>query len=493
MRIASRKRIATLATLVLVGGGGCLVGPNYKRPAVATPAGYRAASSATTAPTSAAASAESFADLQWSEVFRDPQLTVYIDEAVTNNWDVKVAAARVLIAQGALRVTRSRYFPTVNAGGDVVANRFSQEGLTPIPSGVDPQQTVGGVFLAMPAYEIDLWGAIRRANEASRAQLLATRSAQQVVRQTLVADVATAYYQLLELDYELEIARRTLHVRENSLSLTSERETGGVAAMQDVAQARILVFGAEATIVSIQRLREQQENALCILLGRNPGPIERGGGFAAQNVRADVPAGLPSALLERRPDLREAEQQLIAANADIGQAKAAFYPTVTLTGAFGFQSSSMSDLFDGSARAWQFGPSVTMPLFTGGRLKGNLQIAEARFQEVLALYQRSVQNAFREVSDSLIAYQRTQEFRARQEARTEAHRTATDLANVRYDGGVTSYLEVLYNEQELFSAELNLAQARLDELLSVVSLYRSLGGGWQVEAATKSGGPTTKP
>jgi multidrug efflux system outer membrane protein len=299
------------------------------------------------------------------------------------------------------------------------------------------------------------------------------------VRQTLVAQVAATYLGLLELDYELEIAQRTLQVRTNSLVLTAAREQGGVAAQQDVAQAKILVYGAEASIVDIQRLREQQENALCILLARNPGPIQRGEGFAAKKARADVPTGLPSSLLARRPDIQTAEQLLIAANADIGQAKAAFFPQLAITGFYGYQSVALSDLFSNASRTWQFGPAITMPLFTGGRLRANLKITQAQYQEALATYQRTVQNAFREVSDSLIAYQRTREFTARQEQRTQANREATDLANIRYDGGVTSYLEVLYNEQQLFAAELTLAQARLNELLSVVSLYRALGGGWQ--------------
>jgi multidrug efflux system outer membrane protein len=334
----------------------------------------------------------------------------------------------------------------------------------------------------MPAYEIDLWGRIRRANEAARAQLLASVDAQQTVRLTLVSEMATAYLDLLELDYALEISYRTLEGRTNSLSLTISRQQGGVAAQQDVAQAKILVHTAEATIADIQRQREQQENALCILLARNPGSIERGPGLLKQEVRTEVPAGLPSSLLERRPDIRAAEQQLVAANANIGQAKAAFFPTVSLTGLYGYQTVALSDMFSGPARMWQFGPSVTLPLFTGGRLRANLKITKAQYDEALYTYQQTVQQAFREVSDSLIAYQRNREFRQRLEERTLANREAADLATVRYQGGVTSYLEVIYNEQELFSAELNLAQARLNELLSVVSLYRSLGGGWQTPA-----------
>ena len=470
---------ATWASLLFVGFlaalGGCAVGPDYKRPAVDTPAAYRTSSAETNPP----AGTSSFADLGWWQVFQDPQLTAYLGEALTNNWDIKIAAARVLQAEAALRVARSQFFPTVSAGGDLVASRSSERGPAPIPSGLNPERNYGDVFGAMSTYEVDLWGKIRRANEAARAQLVATQDAQQTVRQTLVASVATTYLDLLALDYDLEIARRTLEVRTHSLELTDAREQGGVASMQDVAQAKILVYGAEASIVDFQRLREQQENALCILLGRNPASIQRGPGFTNQQVRAEVPAGLPSSLLERRPDIRFAEQQLIAANANIGQAKAAFYPQLTLTGLYGYQTMQLSDLFSAPARTWQFGPSLSVPLFTGGRLRANLKITQAQYEEALAVYQKTVQSAFGEVSDGLIAYQRTREFRERQTGRTRANREATDLAYIRYDGGVTSYLEVLYNEQELFTAELNLAQARLNELLSVVQLYRALGGGWQ--------------
>lgn len=464
-----------LLGLALVLVPACAVGPNYKRPAAETPGAYRRPVSDTN---TANAAVNSFADLGWWETFNDPQLTAYLVEALTNSWDIKIAAARVLQAEAAARITRSQFFPTVNAGGDLVTSRASEKGPSPVPPGVNPRQEYGDVFLSMPAYEVDLWGRIRRANEAARAQVLATVEAQRTVRQTLVADLATAYLDLLELDLELEIGQRSLTARTNSLELTRSRQQGGVASLQDVYQAQILVSTAEASIADTHRRIEQQENLLSILLGRNPGDIQRGTAMVSQTVRAEVPAGLPSSLLERRPDLRAVEQQLVAANADIGQAKAAFFPQVTLTGFAGFQSVALSDLFTGAAKTWQFGPAVTMPLFTGGRLRGNLKLAEARFQEALARYQQAVQIAFAEVSDGLIAYQRTREFRERQQDRTQAHRDATDLANVRYEGGVTSYLEVLYNEQELFNAELGLAVARRNEFLSVIQLYRALGGGW---------------
>jgi len=472
-RVSSAATLASALLLMLVAG--CAVGPDYKRPTVDKPDTYRLAASDTNAPSGA----NSFGDLGWWEVFKDPQLNAYLVEALTNSWDIKIAAARVLQAEAAARVARSQFFPTINAGGDWVTSRTSQKGPIPIPSGVNPQRSYGDVFVAMPAYEVDLWGRIRRANEAARANLLATEEAQRTVRQTLVSQVATAYFDLLELDLELQIAENTYIIRTNSLELTMSRQQGGVASIQDVYQGRILVYTAEAAIADDHRRIEQQENFLSILLGRNPGHIERDKPLTAQTLRAEVPPGLPSSLLERRPDLRTAEQGLVAANANIGQAKAAFYPQLTLTGFYGYQSVALSDLFSAPARTWQFGPAVTMPLFTGGKLKGNLKLAEANFQESLANYQQSVQNAFREVSDGLIGYQRTQEFRARQEENTQAHRDASETANVRYEGGVTSYLEVLYNEQELFNSELTLAQARLNEILSVVQLYRALGGGWQ--------------
>jgi NodT family efflux transporter outer membrane factor (OMF) lipoprotein len=453
---------------------GCAVGPDYERPGMDSPAGFRRAASDTNAP----AGTNSLGDLGWWETFNDPQLTAYVAEALTNSWDIKIAAARVLQAEAALRISRSQFFPTVNAGGDAVTSRTSQRGPIPFPPGTDTQTEYGDVFLSMPAYELDLWGRIRRANEAARARLFATVETQRIVRQTLVSQVATAYFELLELDLELDIATRTYGARTNSLGLTQSRQQGGVASMQDVYQSKILVSTAEAAIADTHRRIEQQENFLSILLGRNPGDIQRGPSLTSQTVRAQVPPGLPSSLLERRPDIRAAENDLMAANADIGQAKAAFYPQVTLTGFYGYQSVAFSDLFTSAAKTWQFGPAVTMPLFTGGRLRGNLKQAEARFEESLARYQQTVQNAFREVSDGLIAYQRVREFREKQQERTEAHRNATDLANVRYEGGVTSYLEVLYNEQELFNAELGLAATRRDEFLTVVQLYRALGGGW---------------
>jgi multidrug efflux system outer membrane protein len=474
-------RFGTATAIALLLLAGCKVGPNYHRPAVDAPGTYRRAATDTNTTTDN----NSIGDLGWWSVYDDPQLRAYIAEALTNNWDIKIAAARVLEAEASAQVTRSQFFPNVNVGADAYTTRLSQHGASVIPAQVEPERNYGDVFLSMPAYEVDLWGRIRRANEAARAHLLASVDSQRLVRQTLVSQVATTYLQLLELDLELQIGHASYVSRTNSLDITLSREQGGVSAMQDVYQAKVLVATAEASIVNTSRLIEQTENQMNILLGHNPGSVQRGSPLVDHKLRTSVPPGLPSSLLERRPDIRAAEQDLVAANADIGQAKAAFYPELTLTGFYGYQSVSLSDLFSAPARTWQFGPAVSFPLFTGGRLTGNLKLAKATFDESLARYQQTVQNAFREVSDALIAYQRTQEFYAKQNELTQANRDAAQLAQTRYEGGVTSYLEVLYNEQQLFDAELLLAQARRDELLSVVQLYFALGGGWQTPGTSQ--------
>ena len=453
----------------------CAVGPDYLRPELDTPADFR---NAATAPDTAG-QLGSMGNLGWWDVFTDPQLRYYLTEALNNSYDIKIAAARVLQAEASARVVRSQFFPSVAVGGDVLLSRTSEEGPFAVPPGTNPRYTSKSVFASLSPYEVDLWGRIRRANEAAQAQLLATEYAQETVRQTLVAAVAIAYFTLLQLDYELEVVQRTYDVRVNSLALTTSRESGGVASLQDVVQSQVLVSSAEAAKIDVLRRQQQKENEICILLGRNPGPIVRGLPLREQKMSASVPPGLPSDLLERRPDIRVAEQQLVTANANIGEAKAAFFPQLTLTGVFGYQSLSLSDLFTGPARVWQFGPTLSLPVFTGGRLTGQYNFAKARFEESKALYQSTVQNAFREVSDALIQYQRTHEFVVPQERNTQARRDGAELANIRYDGGVTTYLEVLYSEQELLTAELTLAQALGDELLSVVELYRALGGGWQ--------------
>jgi multidrug efflux system outer membrane protein len=329
------------------------------------------------------------------------------------------------------------------------------------------------------AWDLDFWGKYRRANESARATLLATQWAREAVISTLVSDVAAAYFQLRELDLQLEISRRTLTSRQNSLQLTQVLAKGGATSMLDVRQAEQLVFTAAETIPDLERRIEQQENFISTLLGNNPGPIARGAKLTEQPHAPEVPAGLPSDLLERRPDIRQAEAQLIAANAQIGVAKAAYFPQITLTGSAGFQSSALTSLFTGPAGLWNFGGSLAQPIFAGGRIRSGVRFSEARQQETLLIYQQTIQQAFRGVSDALVEYRKDREFREQQEQLASSAEDAARLSETRYRGGATSYLEVLTNETNYFDAELGLAQAQLNELLGLVSIYRNLGGGWQ--------------
>jgi multidrug efflux system outer membrane protein len=329
------------------------------------------------------------------------------------------------------------------------------------------------------AWELDFWGKYRRATESARANLLATEWARKEVINTLVSDVAAAYFQLRELDLELEISRRTLASRKNSLQLTQTLANGGATSMLDVRQAEQLVFTAAETIPDLERQIEQQENFISTLLGNNPGPIARGMKLTEQPHAPDVPAGLPSSLLERRPDIREAEAQLIAANAQIGVAKADYFPQISLTATGGYQSSALTSLFTGPAGLWSFGGSLAQPIFEGGRIRSNVRFTEARQQEAALVYQQTIQQAFRGVSDALVGYSKDREFREQQEQLTFSAQDAARLSETRYRGGATSYLEVLTNETNYFDAELGLAQAQLNELVALVRIYRNLGGGWQ--------------
>jgi multidrug efflux system outer membrane protein len=372
-----------------------------------------------------------------------------------------------------LGITRADQLPAVSGGAGANIQRDSQSKFFP-PFGTSANQ----VDLSV-AWELDFWGKFRRATESARASLLATEWARQAVISTLVSDTASAYFQLRELDLELEIARQTLTSRENSLRLTQILADHGATSMLDVRQAEQLVFGAAATIPDLERRIEQQENFISTLLGRNPGAVARGRKLTEQPHAPEVPAGLPSALLERRPDIRQAEQQLAAFNAQIGVAKADFFPQISLTGSGGFQSSALTSLFTGPAGVWSFAGSLTQPIFTGGRIRNNVRFAEARQQEAVIVYQQTIQQSFREVSDALVGYRKNQEFRVQQEHLTASAEDATRLSNMRYKGGATSYLEVLDSDTRYFSAQLTLAQAQLNELQSLVQIYRALGGGWQ--------------
>jgi multidrug efflux system outer membrane protein len=447
---------------------GCAVGPNYKRPPVTAPDVYRGIP-----PAAAPQTAASVGDEKWWTVFEDSQLQSLIREALTNNYDIRIAAMRVLAAQAQLGITRADQFPTIVGGASATNERFPKTKVTP-EFETSPIQ----VSLSL-AWELDFWGKFRRATEAARADLLATEWGEKAVIATVVSDVAAAYFQLLELDSELEISRRALDSRRESLRLVEIRAKGGNTSLMDVRQSEQLVYTAAAAIPDFERRIEQEENFISILLGKNPGPITRGKPLVEQVVPPMVPAGLPSTLLSRRPDIQSAEQTLIAANARIGVAKAAYFPQITLTATGGYQSPALTDLFTGPAGLWSFGGQLTQPIFTAGRIRSGVRLTEAQQKQAVLFYQQSIQQAFREVSDSLIAYRKNQETREQQQLLTNSAQDATRLADSRYRGGVTSYLEVLDSDTRYFDAQLTLAQAQLNERLALVQVYNALGGGWQ--------------
>ncbi len=457
-----------LLALPLLLLAGCTVGPKYQRPAVTVPGSYRGL-----APDADKQSAASLGDEKWWIVFQDDALQALIRTALTDNYDLRIAAARVLQAQAVLGITRADQFPTI-AGG-AAANNFRIPQTKVLPGS---ESSANSLSLSL-AWELDFWGKFRRATEAARADLLATEWGRRAVLTSLISSVASAYFQLRELDWEMDISRRALESRQESLRLVKVRAQGGATSMLDVRQSEELVYTAAAAIPDLERRIEQQENLISILLGKNPGSIARGKPLVENPVAPSVPAGLPSNLLERRPDIQAAEQQLVAANARIGVAKAAYFPQITLTAVGGYQSSALTGLFTGPAGLWNFGAQLLQPIFTAGRIRSGVRLTEAQKQEFVLIYQQSIQQSFREVSDALVAYAKNQEFRVQQDLLTKAAEDAVRLSDVRYRGGVSSYLEVLDSDSRYFSAQLTLAQAELNERLALVQLYRVLGGGWQ--------------
>ena len=467
MRASCLAIVAALLT-------GCTFGPNYKRPQVAVPANFRAPEPLP------APQAASFADLKWFEVFQDEKLQNLIRTALVQNFDLRDAVTRVEQARANLGITRSNQIPQVSASGDLNVTRTSRDGAFALPPGIPFQQNrnFGQAGLNLLSFELDIWGRLRRATEAARADLLNAEETRKAVVSTLVSQLAADYLQLRELDYELEISETTLKNRQDFLQLTEQRQVGGVATLLDLRQAEQLVETAAASIPTTRQQIEQTENQIELLLGQNPGPVNRGRTLIDQHI-PDVPAGLPSALLERRPDIRAAEQALIAANANIGVAKAAYFPQITLTGSIGGQSSTLSNLFSGPNGTWSFVPQLTQPIFTAGRLRSNVRLAEAQRDQALVAYERSIQTAFSDVSNALIAHQRTRETRLEQERLVATLEDRKRLAYVRYQGGVDTQLNALDADRDLFATELTLAQVRYSELVSVVQLYKALGGGWQ--------------
>jgi multidrug efflux system outer membrane protein len=469
LTVSILKHVAMVSTASVVLAS-CTLGRDYSRPAIETPATYRSAAPQT--------SAASLADVQWFDLFRDDTLTQLVKGALQENFEVRIAAQRVLQARAAYGITRGSQFPSVDVSAGVTAARSSQVGANrgiPADVNTDVSYTQAGFSLG---WELDVWGRLRRLSEAARAQYLATEEARRGVITTLVADVSENYLALRGLDLELEIARRTREVANDNLRLTEARRTSGVASALDVRQAEQLLFTATGQIASIEREIALSENALSLLLGHAPGDIPRGRPLEALQAPPAVPAGLPSALLERRPDIRRAEQELIAANAQIGAAKAQYFPRISLTGFLGGQSRALTDLLSGPARLATAGVSAAAPVFNAGRTRNNVKLAEAIHGEAIVNYQRVIYTAFRDVSDGLAAYTKTTEQRTQQEQLVQALSESARLATQRYQGGLDSYLPVLDAQRNLFGGELELARLRQQELSSLVQLYRALGGGW---------------
>ena len=463
-----------LISLCMFTLGGCALGPDYERPPVEEPGSFRMQQGATLEDVS-------LADLGWWELFEDENLQAIIRKALVENKDLRIAVARVRESRAHLVATGADQFPRIDGKSSIQRNQTSQAVVRQFgfPGNI-PQIPATNQFRATAdlSFELDLWGRLRRATEAARADLLAMESARRTIVLTLVSDLAKAYFELQELDAELEFAKRTLKTRQEALELIRLRKLMGQRSTLDIRRAEQDVARAQAVIPDLERQIGQKEHQLSLLMGRNPTPIVRGASLRDHPLPPEVPAGLPSALLERRPDIVEAEQRLIAANAKIGVAKAAFFPQISLTGNFGAQSLQFSDLFVGASRVWSFGPGLTVPLFNAGRNRANLEMSRAQQEQALVSYERTIQQAFREVEDALLAHQKIREVRTEWERLVDLSREALELAKLEYLNGKASYLEVLVARREALNAETALAQTQRNHLLTVVQLYKSLGGGW---------------
>jgi multidrug efflux system outer membrane protein len=457
------KEIAALVLVLTMTG--CKVGPNYKRPAVVTPVQYRGI--APDLPVQSGA--QPFAEMQWDTVFQDETLKALIKEALTNNYNMQIAASRILQAQAVVGETRANQLPNLSGAGGVnyERNAFALNG-----------PTYDSLSIQLN-YIVDFWGKFRRATEAARAQLLATAYARSVVQITLISDVAIAYFQLRQFDYQLDFSQKNVVDNKDVVRINTIRYKGGESAITDVYQADLLLQQAEAQyILSVQAIA-QAENQLSILLGRNPGPIARGLSLVDQPHLAAPPTGLPSALLKRRPDVQQSEATLIAANANVGVAKAAFFPQISLTGVFGAQSTALTSFLQGPATVWSLGGEVLQPLYAGGAITSAYKLAWAQRTEAELNYKQTVQNAFGDVANSLVGYNQARLYRMEIEEQTNTYRETSRLASVRYKQGATSFLEVLVTQQQYFTSEVLLAQAWNAEMQNYVQLYQALGGGWQ--------------
>ena len=470
-RLISSSRIAAATiTAAITLLAGCNVGPKYVRPNYTAPAAFRGADNA---PVSSDAKS-SLGDEEWSKVYQEPELQDLIRKALANNYDLRIAAQHIVEQQAQVRITRSQEFPAVTVGGTGIGATLPSSLGTQIPSPL-----VEGSLSLSASWTPDFWGLYRRQTEAARAQLLAQSWARRAVQMTLVQQVATDYLQLRALDRQLEITRETLKVRQSSVDLTRTLESGGSVPLSDVRESEQLLYTASSQIPQLEEQIQQQENALAFLIGENPGPITHQDPNALTPPPQNLPVGIPSQLLERRPDIQESEAQLVAANAQIGVARAQFFPNLTISGSGGVGGDSLSSLFDTAGKTIYGIGSLTQPIFEGGKLRGQLQLSEATKQEMVLNYQKTIAGAFRDVSNALIASNKQRANREEQEKLVAAAQDATRLARIRYQGGSTAYLEVLTTDSNLYTAELNLVTAQQDEALSLVQLYGALGGGWQ--------------
>jgi outer membrane protein, multidrug efflux system len=459
--------ISSLFILTLLG---CMVGPNYKRPSIETSSSWRFEEK----------EAKEVVNTAWWQQFDDPILNELIQNALEENKDVKIAAARVEEFMGRYRTTRASLFPQVGAGASAGRSRVTEKAPTPLTSATENPANDFQVFMNA-RWEIDLWGKLRRGTQAARADLLGTEEGRRAVILTLVTSVAGAYVNLRDLDMQLEIAKRTSKSREETYNLFQMRFRGGVISDLELNQVRSEYEQALSAIPFIEKTISQQENALGVLLGRNPGPIPRGK-MIDELILPSVPAGLPSDLLVNRPDIRQVEQDLIAANARIGVARSQYFPAISLTSLFGFESTELSSLLSGPAKVWNFAAPLTAPLFTGGAIQGQVKSAEAVQQQALLRYQQSIQTAFREVEDALIDQKRSRDQLAIQAQQVATLRNYARIARLRFDSGYTSYIEVLDSERSLFNAELSHAQTKGVLFQALVNLYKAMGGGWVMEA-----------
>jgi multidrug efflux system outer membrane protein len=463
-----------VALALALSATGCALGPNYERPAVPTPPTWREIP---------VAEAQSLANTAWWEVFDDPQLQELIRVALVENKDLKIAVERIEEARARYGFTKADLWPKVDLSGTAGRLRFNSGSLIHTPegdAGTVTQGTETSIYAvsADVSWELDFFGRIRRASEAQQALFLGTQEARRSAVLALVADVARAYFELRDADLRLEIARRTIQSRREYVQFAKDRFEGGITPELDFRQAEAELKRVETILFDLERMISAKENELSVLLGRNPGPVLRGRGVSEQKLPGAVPAGLPSELLERRPDIREAEQTLAAATANIGEAKALLFPRIALTGSYGFASTEFDTLFEGPSKSWNIIGNLLQPIFNAGKNKRRVEITESRQRQVLYGYEKAILQAFRETEDALMAYRKTGEQRQAQADRVAAERKVVELAELRYRGGVSAYLEVLDAQRSLFGAELDEAQTIGSHLTSLVRLYKALGGGW---------------